>query len=142
MIYPLKVFLVIIITIVISVIFLLIKEYSDSSKQKNMLPKEKSDNGLTKDIQETNESEAGQTNFKKTSGGSEGDGGFSSGGGSSGSSEGSGGVSSGGSSSSTTYTTDLTVCTNAQNGYLCDGLDLTYGEGYETACCSERSLCC
>ena len=66
----------------------------------------------------------------------------SEGGDSSGSSGGSGGVSSGGSSSSTSYTTSLTACTNAQNGDLCGGLDLTYGEGYKTACCLERSLCC
>lgn len=38
--------------------------------------------------------------------------------------------------------TDQTICQNAQNDNLCDGLDVTYGEGYRTLCCSEHSLCC
>ena len=34
------------------------------------------------------------------------------------------------------------ICQNAQNNDLCDGLDIVYGVGYKTACCSEYSLCC
>ena len=37
---------------------------------------------------------------------------------------------------------DLTICQNAQDSGLCDGLDIIYGSGYKTACCSEHSLCC
>lgn len=65
-----------------------------------------------------------------TSGGSGGGGGGGSGGGSSG-----GGA-------PVEYTTDLTICTNAQNSGICNGLDIAYGDGYESACCSERGLCC
>lgn len=54
---------------------------------------------------------------------------------------GSGGGSSGG-EAPVEYTTDLTICTNAQNSGLCNGLDIAYGEGYKVACCSERGLCC
>jgi hypothetical protein len=38
--------------------------------------------------------------------------------------------------------TDRTICQNAANGELCDGLDIAYGEGYKGACCSEFGLCC
>jgi membrane protein involved in colicin uptake len=75
-------------------------------------------------------------------GGSSSRGGSSGGGGGSGSS---GGGSAGGGSSGTTtpeFSTDQTVCQNAQDGSLCDGLDVTYGGGYKTLCCSEHSLCC
>ena len=34
------------------------------------------------------------------------------------------------------------VCQNAQDNFLCDGLDIVYGIGYESACCSEHTLCC
>lgn len=34
------------------------------------------------------------------------------------------------------------ICQNAENGGLCDGLDIVYGAGYRAACCSEYSLCC
>ena len=34
------------------------------------------------------------------------------------------------------------TCQNAQDNSLCDGLDLVYGTGYQSACCSEHSLCC
>lgn len=37
---------------------------------------------------------------------------------------------------------DLNVCQNAQNNGLCAGLDIAYGAGYQSACCSEHSLCC
>jgi hypothetical protein len=37
---------------------------------------------------------------------------------------------------------DNTICQNAQNGSLCDGLDVLYGEGYKASCCTEHSLCC
>jgi hypothetical protein len=40
------------------------------------------------------------------------------------------------------YTTDLTICQNAKNGDLCDGLDIVYGSGYKITCCSEHNLCC
>lgn len=73
-----------------------------------------------------------------TGGGSSGGGGSSSSGGSS-----SGSSPSGGTSTETiTYETDQTICQNAQNNNLCGGLDLTYGEGYRTLCCSEHNLCC
>lgn len=41
----------------------------------------------------------------------------------------------------TEYTNQV-ICQNAQNDNLCNGLDVTYGEGYRTLCCSEHSLCC
>ena len=34
------------------------------------------------------------------------------------------------------------ICQNAQNGGLCEGLDIVYGEGYQAECCSEHGLCC
>ncbi len=34
------------------------------------------------------------------------------------------------------------ICQNAQNYGLCNGLDIVFGEGYKSACCSEYSLCC
>ena len=35
------------------------------------------------------------------------------------------------------------ICQNAENDDLCDGLDIVYGVGYKAACCSEHSpLCC
>jgi len=34
------------------------------------------------------------------------------------------------------------VCQNAENNGLCDGLDLVFGEGYKSACCNEHNLCC
>lgn len=70
-----------------------------------------------------------------------GSGGAGSSGGGGGDSGGSGGGSSDGGTAKT-YTTDLTICTNANNDNLCDGLDLAYGDGYKDACCSERGLCC
>ena len=36
----------------------------------------------------------------------------------------------------------LSICQNAEDGGLCGGLDLVFGEGYQVACCSEHSLCC
>jgi len=66
-------------------------------------------------------------------------GGGGSGGGSSGG--GNGGGSAGGSGGAVVYT-DITICQNAQNDNLCNGLDITYGEGYRTLCCSEHNLCC
>ena len=38
--------------------------------------------------------------------------------------------------------TDANICQNAQTNGLCAGLDLSYGAGYQAACCSEYSLCC
>ncbi|MBI2522806.1 hypothetical protein HYW19_00280 [Candidatus Woesearchaeota archaeon] len=35
-----------------------------------------------------------------------------------------------------------TVCQNAEDSGLCDGLDIVYGAGYKAACCSEHGLCC
>tara|TARA_Y100000034_G_scaffold119822_1_gene161992 strand:+ start:639 stop:1049 length:411 start_codon:yes stop_codon:yes gene_type:complete len=66
-------------------------------------------------------------------------------GGAGGGSGGGGGGSSGGTSNGDTIGesgTDQTICQNAQTNELCKGLDLTYGQGYQTACCSEHSLCC
>ena len=40
------------------------------------------------------------------------------------------------------YSTDQTTCQNAENGDLCEGLDILFGEGYQAACCSEHELCC
>ncbi len=34
------------------------------------------------------------------------------------------------------------ACQNAETNGLCDGLDIVYGIGYKTACCSEHGLCC
>lgn len=39
-------------------------------------------------------------------------------------------------------TSDDSICTNAQNDNLCDGLDVAYGEGYKALCCSEHGACC
>ena len=35
-----------------------------------------------------------------------------------------------------------TICQNAEDRGLCDGLDIVYGAGYEATCCSEHGLCC
>lgn len=75
-------------------------------------------------------------------GGSSGGGGGSSGGSSSSSSGGDSSGTSGTSGGTTTLSTDKTICQNAQSNALCSGLDITYGEGYKDACCSENSLCC
>jgi hypothetical protein len=55
---------------------------------------------------------------------------------------GSGGSSSGEGGTSVSATSEITICQNAQNDNLCDGLDITYGEGYRTLCCLEHNLCC
>lgn len=34
------------------------------------------------------------------------------------------------------------ICQNAQNNGLCNGLDIVFGIGYRAACCGEYSLCC
>lgn len=34
------------------------------------------------------------------------------------------------------------VCQNAEEDSLCDGLDLVFGIGYKSICCSEHTLCC
>jgi len=34
------------------------------------------------------------------------------------------------------------ICQNAQDNSLCEGLDLVYGTGYGASCCGEYSLCC
>ena len=65
---------------------------------------------------------------------------FTGGGGGGGGSGGGGSTPSG--NGETSPTSDSNICQNAQNGGLCDGLDITYGEGYRTLCCSEHSLCC
>ena len=39
-------------------------------------------------------------------------------------------------------TADEDVCENAQTFNLCDGLDLTYGDGYREICCGDYNLCC
>lgn len=33
-------------------------------------------------------------------------------------------------------------CQNAQDGGLCDGLDIVFGPGYKSECCKEYGLCC
>jgi hypothetical protein len=33
-------------------------------------------------------------------------------------------------------------CQNAQDGGLCDGLDIVFGSGYKSDCCKEYGLCC
>lgn len=45
-------------------------------------------------------------------------------------------------SATISYFTSYATCQNAQNNELCDGLDIAYGSGYESACCSEHGLCC
>jgi len=64
------------------------------------------------------------------------------GGGGSGASGGTGGSGASGGGETTPLISDITICQNAQNDNLCNGLDLTYGRGYRTACCTEHSLCC
>lgn len=39
-------------------------------------------------------------------------------------------------------TTSFTYCQDMENGGLCGGLDVLFGEGYRAACCSEHGLCC
>ena len=34
------------------------------------------------------------------------------------------------------------ICQNAQDNSLCNGLDIVFGIGYKGACCNEFSLCC
>jgi len=34
------------------------------------------------------------------------------------------------------------ICQNAEDGGLCDGLDILFGVGYKDLCCSEYDLCC
>lgn len=38
--------------------------------------------------------------------------------------------------------TETSICQNAQSFGLCIGLDLVYGPGYQTLCCSEHFICC
>ena len=38
--------------------------------------------------------------------------------------------------------TNSLICQNAQDDELCDGLNVAYGDGYKTLCCSEHRLCC
>jgi hypothetical protein len=85
--------------------------------------------------------EGGQETVSSPPPGTEGigTGGGSSGGGSG---RGSSGSSPSGGGTSVPATSDQTICQNAQNNNLCDGLDITYGEGYRTLCCSEHNLCC
>lgn len=40
------------------------------------------------------------------------------------------------------YFTDFSVCQTAQNSGLCAGLDIVYGAGYQSTCCSEHTFCC
>ena len=43
----------------------------------------------------------------------------------------------------TTTTSSNTICQNAEDNELCDGLNIVFGEGYKEACCSEYPpLCC
>jgi len=76
-----------------------------------------------------------ETGATPTAGGSGGAGGWGGGGGA-GAGGGEGGA------AGTEYVSDKTICQNAQNNDLCNGLDLTYGQGYRTTCCSEHNLCC
>lgn len=46
------------------------------------------------------------------------------------------------SSSTPSTQSDQTICQNAQNDNLCNGLDLAYGQGYKDLCCEEHNLCC
>jgi hypothetical protein len=39
-------------------------------------------------------------------------------------------------------TTSFAYCQDMENGGLCEGLDVLFGEGYRAACCSEHGLCC
>ena len=36
---------------------------------------------------------------------------------------------------------DENICQNAEDGGLCGGLDILFGEGYQANCCSSFSLC-
>lgn len=71
------------------------------------------------------------------------DGGITGGTGGGGGGGGSGASSPGGADSNgIEYYTSQQICQNAQTDDLCNGLDITYGEGYRTVCCSEYNLCC
>ena len=37
---------------------------------------------------------------------------------------------------------DEGICQNAQDAELCFGLDIVFGSGYQSACCSSYTLCC
>ncbi len=128
MIKPLKISLIALIFFAFIVILSVMQEYSKETISPNGKPSETS--GNPSDLGEQPDL------INRISGGG---GGGDSSGGSGGGSSGSG---SSGSGNSITYTTDLSACTNAKNGDLCNGLNLAYGDGYEAACCSERSLCC
>jgi|SRR3989344_1656741 len=45
-------------------------------------------------------------------------------------------------SAKVSYFTEQSICQSAQDFGLCFGLDIIYGPGYQTSCCSEHSLCC
>src|SRR3989344_2639470 len=37
---------------------------------------------------------------------------------------------------------DEGICQNADTAGLCPGLDIVFGSGYQSACCSSYTLCC
>ncbi|MBS3126304.1 hypothetical protein J4453_02580 [Candidatus Woesearchaeota archaeon] len=45
-------------------------------------------------------------------------------------------------SDATSSFSQQTICREAQDNRLCDGLDILYGEGYGETCCAEFGLCC
>jgi len=55
---------------------------------------------------------------------------------------GGGGAGDSGDSGSSGGETSLTVCQKADADGLCDGLDLTYGEGTKSNCCIDEGVCC
>lgn len=55
---------------------------------------------------------------------------------------GTGGGSGGGGGSGSSGGSSLTTCQKASRDGLCNGLNLTYGEGYQTICCTDEGVCC
>ena len=137
----------IIISIILIVVGILFYNFN-SDKQASYLGEERSEPGVeeSKEITSPDE-ETGiipriKNLFTGTGNGGGSGGGSGGSGGSGGGSSGSSGEDSSGGNGVTENVTDQIICQNAQNNNLCNGLDLTYGEGYQTICCSEHNLCC
>lgn len=137
--YIIIVFIILVVLTGIFLIYNLLKEKSRASpggsgesKAAEELPSIKEETGIFSKIKKI-------FGLNTSTSGGTGGGGGSGGGGGGGSS---GGSSSGGTGGGTGFSTEQTICQNAQNGNLCDGLDVAYGGGYKALCCSEHSLCC
>ncbi len=124
----------VIITGILLYIFLKGKSQASSNTGESGTTEVPSNNGNLSVIEQIKNFFSGGSSAGGSSGGRSGGGGSGGGGGGGG----------GGSGTTTTpeFSTDKTICQNAQDSSLCDGLDITYGEGYKALCCSEHSLCC